>query len=248
MAYSLDGLRFLVGFFLLAYASIRDWRTRRIENSVWWFGGALGLLLLVPDALLTQRVGPADLAIALLVIGTAYVLWYVHLLAGGADAKALMMLAVLLPGPIEWDWGVRVLPLWPSPFPPALVVLTNGVLFLVAAPVAFLLLNAARGDVRFPAMLLGHRMPLSQARKRHVWIVERVGPGGKVEQILWASRLTKKEQAAHAAQLARRGVRRVWTTPKIPFMIPLLAGFVAAFVAGDVLTHFVVEPLVGFFL
>jgi prepilin signal peptidase PulO-like enzyme (type II secretory pathway) len=37
------------------------------------------------------------------------------------------------------------------------------------------------------------------------------------------------------AEFEKLGITEIWVTPKIPFMIPLLAGFLAAFVLGDIL-------------
>ena len=33
----------------------------------------------------------------------------------------------------------------------------------------------------------------------------------------------------------KHGVNEIWVTPKIPFMIPLLLGFIFLFVFGDIL-------------
>ena len=39
------------------------------------------------------------------------------------------------------------------------------------------------------------------------------------------------------AEFEKLGITEIWVTPKIPFMIPLLAGFLATFVLGDILLH-----------
>ena len=36
----------------------------------------------------------------------------------------------------------------------------------------------------------------------------------------------------------KMGIKEIWVTPKIPFMIPLFAGFLVSFVVGDLLTNF----------
>jgi len=33
------------------------------------------------------------------------------------------------------------------------------------------------------------------------------------------------------------GIKEIWVTPKVPFMIPLLAGFLVSFFLGDILSH-----------
>jgi len=45
----LDILRFLIGTAMLSYGSWLDFKTRRVPNSVWIYGGILGSLLLIYD-------------------------------------------------------------------------------------------------------------------------------------------------------------------------------------------------------
>jgi len=45
----LDIIRFLIGVVMLFYASWLDFKTRRVPNSVWIYGGILGSLLLIYD-------------------------------------------------------------------------------------------------------------------------------------------------------------------------------------------------------
>ena len=44
---SIDMLRFLIGFVMLSYGSWSDFKTRRVSNLVWIYGGILGSLLLI---------------------------------------------------------------------------------------------------------------------------------------------------------------------------------------------------------
>ena len=45
----LDILRFLIGVAMLSYASWQDFKTRRVPNMVWIYGGILGSLILIYD-------------------------------------------------------------------------------------------------------------------------------------------------------------------------------------------------------
>ncbi|HYS70937.1 MAG TPA: A24 family peptidase C-terminal domain-containing protein, partial [Thermoplasmata archaeon] len=45
----------------------------------------------------------------------------------------------------------------------------------------------------------------------------------------------RADPAGQVARLRARGIKRVWVTPQIPFMVPLLVGFGLAFVMGNLL-------------
>ena len=38
-------------------------------------------------------------------------------------------------------------------------------------------------------------------------------------------------------EFERQGITKIWITPKVPFMIPLLAGFICTFILGDILNY-----------
>ncbi len=245
MSGTLDLLRLLIGGSFLAYAAILDWRTRRVRNAVWLALAAVGLILWPVDAFLLGTLGWLHVAVAALVVAAAYLLWYVHLLAGGADAKAIMALAVLAPVPAAWSALGTDLPLLASPLPPAVVALANAVLFFVAVPFVFLAWNLVRGDVHLPTMLLGYKMPLSEAGRRFVWVVDTLDEDGRLRRAVLPSKRTVEQHEANLARLRAAGHDRVWVTPKVPFMIPLWAGFVAAYTVGDLVFGMVSRALVG---
>ena len=57
--------------------------------------------------------------------------------------------------------------------------------------------------------------------------------GAKVRLVYMPTRAG--DYALNLARLKAMGTDKVWATPKIPFMIPLFLGFVAAFLIGDVI-------------
>ncbi len=232
-------LRLLIGAGFLTYASLLDLRTRRVPNNVWLALGFLSVLLFVYDWAAEGRFNWATALVAIGGMLLMYVLWYVHILAGGADAKALMAISILLPQPIVWTLLGATFPLWPSPMPGVIVVLANSVLAFALAPLLLFLFNLARGDVRFPAMLLGYRMPLAKTRDAFVWVVDHVDTEGKRRQLLFPSAMGDEDYDANLDRLEQAGEKRVWVTPKIPFMVPLLFGFVATFFVGDILFRLV---------
>ena len=166
----------LVAVPVFAWAAWRDIRTRRVPNVTWLPLAVLGLLLLVWDGWHAVGIGGYDwqlflvtTAISLgIVVPLSYAFWWMGGF-GGADAKALMTIAILFPAfptyyvetsvypAVQTDVGVF-----------SFTILTNAVLVAVAFPVALAAYNAVRG--RFaPAMPVGrvrHWSDLSTAHGR----------------------------------------------------------------------------------
>jgi len=222
-----------VGTSLLAFAAYTDWRWRRAPNVLWLVMAAAGLVLLVADAfpLSTLRDRWPYLVAMPVFVVAVYAAWWFGLIAGGADAKALMAIAILAPFPV----ALPGLPLLAGPLPASFVVLVDSLVAFLVIPVALLVGNALRGDFGFPVMLLGYRKPVAALGVGHDWPMERVDEEGRVRRVLFASR-SGLELSEVQESLAKAGVQRAWVTPKIPFMLPMLVGFVLAFTVGDVLT------------
>ena len=179
---SLGDLARLLAVPLLGWAALRDIRTRRVPNWVWYVLGGLGAVLLAVDlaGLLPVESAVARLellriALSLgLVVPLAYGFWRLGGF-GGADAKALMALAVLFPTypsyyPPTTLFGVDIPPV--LPVEPTLVgvfsltVLTNTVLVGALFPVALTVRNALVGEFS-PVMFLARVVPVGQLPDRH---------------------------------------------------------------------------------
>jgi len=94
---SLEGIRVLVSLIFLCYSSWSDYKTREVNNKVWVLFAPLALALTLSELLL-YRV--SDLPLYAICFGLtaafAIVLFYAGGF-GGADAKALMCLALAMP-------------------------------------------------------------------------------------------------------------------------------------------------------
>lgn len=226
----LDVARLFVGVSLLAFASYTDWRWRRAPNLLWLFVGLAGGVLLALDVVLEPALLQKAFYFAFIPVfaGLVFGMYYLHLIAGGADAKALVAIAILLPFPLQLGAGF---PLATSPLPASFATLGNSLIAFLFLPAVFLVFNAARRDLRLPHALLGYRVPIDRVPAT-VWPME-MAEKGVVRRVMLPSRFLWTEEDFAALRAA--GVTRLWVTPKVPFMIPLLAGFVAAFFAGDVL-------------
>lgn len=179
---SLGDLARLLAVPLLGWAALRDIRTRRVPNWVWYVLGGLGVVLLAADLV---RLAPFDDSFARLeliriilslglVVPLAYGFWRLGGF-GGADAKALMALAVLFPTypayyPPTTPFGVDLPPVLPAE--PTLVgvfsltVLTNTVLVGALFPVALTVRNALAGQFA-PVMFLARVVPVERLPVHH---------------------------------------------------------------------------------
>ena len=167
------------------------------------------------------------------------VFYYLGIVRGGADAKALMALALVFP----FYTTIAGLPLIPYPehvidtiqvtFPFSFLILMYAAIFHVAAgPIIRFARNLARKDYGFPEMFLGYRMDIDQVPKKFVWPMEAVRDD-EIVLILFPSR--NADQKEELAKLKAKGLARIWVTPKDPFIIPMTAGIAAAAVIGNII-------------
>jgi preflagellin peptidase FlaK len=169
------------------------------------------------------------------------VFYRVRILHGGADAKALIALGLLIPtypnmSPLPLIApDPRVETFWRVAFPFSLVVWVDAAVLFLAIPVSLLVFNAIRGDFGFPQALLGYRARLDSF-PAHAWLMEKIDARGQHVLVLFPKR--GGDPAQDLARLRDAGIKRAWVTPQVPFMVPLLGGLFLAFVVGNVLLGF----------
>jgi len=205
-----------------------------IAAAVAVFVGAGGLDLGLRTSLLE---GPQAQAYSVsLMFGLALLMFFTSLIAGGADAKGLMALALLfpvapaLPGlPLVHASALSVVLV---PF--SLAAFFNGAIILVAArlPVSPVV-SWRRGELRFPDALFGVPKPVAMVNLEREWVL------GVVEGGQWRPKRmpthgshSDEKQKEALDFLKARGDRTVFVSPKLPFMVYLLAGFVAVLVVS----------------
>jgi preflagellin peptidase FlaK len=156
------------------YAAWTDLRRRRVTNRLWPPLVALGLLLLAVEG--WGRVPPATVGDRLFLIRVAasvgilvplsYAFWRLGGF-GGADAKAFMTVAVLLPTyPAYFLPGVALPVVRTQVGVFSLTVVTNAVLVGAAYPLAVAARNAVDGAVG-PAMFLARRVKVAALGDHH---------------------------------------------------------------------------------
>jgi len=151
----------LVVVLVFGWAALRDVRTRRLPNRIWPPLYALGFFLLafeaaqhLPFATFEGRLFLIQAAISLLFVAPlGYAFWYLGAF-GGADAKALIALAIVFPTFPTYLLGTTVLPLVATDLGVfSLTILTNTVLFGLVYPVGLGAYNLAAGRLRLAAFL-----------------------------------------------------------------------------------------------
>lgn len=176
--------------------------------------------------------------VMMLVIVVFYML---DIVRGGADAKALLSLTVLFP----FHPTLGNLPIIQNStvtgdifFPFSFVVLINAAIIVAVLPIGFVLLNLVRRELKFPSALLGYKIDVKDLIGKHVWLMERVEDG--VHRSYVTPRREEDLQKEIAA-LLEAGIRRVWVTPKIPFIIPITLSLILSTLIGNIL--FLVIPV-----
>lgn len=176
---SIPDLLRLVVVPVLAWASIQDLRTRRVPNAIWPPLAVLGLLLLAIDTYGYAMAGGiiwnrflVGAGISLfLVIPLAYGFWLLRGF-GGADAKALIVLAVLFPVYPTYEIGALAFPLYEAAAGSfALTILTNAVVVGILYPVGLAGYNLLSGN-RARVMVLGRPRSWRDLGRAHGRLLE----------------------------------------------------------------------------
>ncbi|MGC2289697.1 MAG: A24 family peptidase C-terminal domain-containing protein [Thermoplasmata archaeon] len=200
-----------------------------------------GVLLTLVVCALDFGVGGSGVPLAIIAVAGAILLarglFEVGVLYGGADAKALIIAGLLLP--------LDPTPLWSPPvaaallgyYPFALTVLIDAALFAVVVPIAIAIRNVSKHEFAFPRGFTGYTIPVAELPERYVWIKDPTFGGAESDdepepQTTEEDRALRQRQAD---ELEKQGVRRVWVTPQLPFILWILAGTVAALVAGNLI-------------
>jgi preflagellin peptidase FlaK len=164
---------------VLAWAAWRDVETRRVPGRTWLPLAVLALVLLFWDGAHAFAVGGFEWTLfavgagisLLVVVPAAYLFWRFGAF-GGADAKALIVLALLFPTVPAYHVAGAVLPLQTTPTGAfALTILTNTVLIGVVYPLWLAARNALAGRLT-PAMVVARPVRWEDVPTTHGRLLE----------------------------------------------------------------------------
>jgi preflagellin peptidase FlaK len=164
---------------------------------------------------------------------------------GGADAKILMVISLIIPTYPTIELGSTSLPV--SGVPPidlfAFSVFGNSVILTVIVPLGLFLYNLIKNpseSLKRPFyMFIGYIIPITKLEKGHFRMIdsyEETKDGIKFNFSRSGTELSSdviKELKAY--QKEGKVKDGVWITPGLPFMIPITAGFITAVVYGDLI-------------
>ena len=179
-----------------------------------------------------------------LVIFVIDVVWRLRLLHGGADAKALMWVALVFPSwatvptPLSSVMGDTLVAL-----PVAVALLMWGGLAFLLIPFIMLILNIKKGSLRSfgDLRLAWHatKIPIDEVLQRHVWMLTTtmVRPDGEGEVIhrSRAPRRTPNEEELQQQIMTLKalGVEDVWVSFKMPLLVFLFPAVLPLVLLGE---------------
>jgi len=168
---------------VFAWAAYRDLETRRVPNRAWLPLVAVGVIALVWDTVtildvsaFRRRLFVVQTVLSLgFVAPLGYVFWRIGGF-GGADAKAIITLAVLFPVyPVYYAFG-GAYPIHSAPLGVfSFTILSNTVVIGLLYPLALAVRNLPRGEIT-PAMFIGRRVAVDSLPTEYGRLLET--PGG----------------------------------------------------------------------
>ena len=226
----LDTIRLITGIVILFYASYTDIKTRRASNILWIIMGVIGAILIIIQYFTTGFENMYYLLFIPIMIGLVYVLFQLRLIFGGADAKALMAIAILVP----IEPAIGQIPIWRGGIMPfSWSIFANSLIVFILIPISLLIYNISKKNIQFPYSFIGYKMSVQKAKEKFVWPLEKL-VNGKRKFIFMPKDFDAEEELA---EFEKNKITEIWVTPKIPFMIPLTVGFILAFIFGDILFY-----------
>ncbi len=229
----LDLLKFLIVLGFLLYACKLDLESRIVPNRVWKYMMLASLPITVYQIAtgnyLTIQYLVAGFFV-LIVIALSYALYLIGAY-GGADAKAIMCLAVIFPFYPTFNG----FPLLNKGFSFAFSTLANSV---IAAPLLLLfmfvrnLMREGLRELRGNALyyFTGYKAEVKNLPKFHN-LLEFVDENGEFRRV----RRAVEPDEEVIERLRNSGVEKVWVTPALPFLMFITTGYVVAFIFGDLL-------------
>lgn len=251
MSVMFEAARVILSLAFLLYASWSDWKQREVSNKVWIAFAPLAFSLTMAQFIILAEGSLFNYLLSFAITSVMSIALFYAGAFGGADAKALMCIALALPSPIYLVPSVRLfLPIFPF------TVFSNAVLLAALTAIYALLRNFAwrlrvgtglfagleKESIwkKITALITGYKVePASLEKSPHSYPLEDVivKENGETERKLLAfpKDETREEIVARLLLAGREGriQKGVWVTPGLPLLIFVTAGMIIALLAGD---------------
>ncbi len=167
-------------------------------------------------------------------IAFIFLLYRIDVIKGGADAKALVTLAIIFPFYPQTLSGAKMPVYSDLTFPFFLSVLMMGAIFSSVVPLILAGRNAAKGNLRLPHMFLGLVRNVEAVDLSKEWLLEVSDENGQPKRV---RKLGTVDENVALAEIRRAGWKSVWISPKLPFIVPLAAGLIFVLAVGNPLFY-----------
>ncbi len=241
----LDILKILFCIPFLLYSCYSDIKTRRVTNKL-WLAMLAGSVFFVLYEFLT--IGVNYLMQLFFSAGLIFVLVYIlfHLgTFGGADAKSLIVISIILPSypafsgfGFDFPLNKPLLDLF------SFGILGNAVLLTVVVPLGLAVYNISRMGLHIDNPLyifIGYKSSIPDLANKHIKLIQSIKEeNGHVKfQFRRGGIGINEEVISDLKALLKKGLIKdeVWVTPGLPFMIPITLGFFVAVFYGDIMTE-----------
>lgn len=243
----LDILKVLFIIPFLIYSCYSDIKTRRVSNNVWLVMLA-GIIFFVMIDFLSGGLN----YLKILLFSVIFIFIFVYILFqigtfGGADAKSLIMMSIILPVYPE----IQVLTFNFPVNPPlinifALGIFGNAVLLTIVVPLGLAIYNIIKLGVKIDKPLyifIGYKSKISDLANKHIKLIQdHEESNGTIKTRFKRGGVEVNEKTINDLNnLYKKGLieEYVWVTPSLPFMIPITVGFFVAILYGDLIFELV---------
>ena len=248
-------MRILACIPFLLYACHSDLKNRRVSNQVWLPMIGIGVVLALLDFIDRGFISFLNLGLSVMLISAfVYVLFKMGAF-GGADAKAIISLSIVVPTFHSIRLFEHSIPL--AGIPPlnlfAFSTFGNALILTSVIPFSIFIYNLVHLNrdelLEKPAYLfLGYKSKISELKNRqHIRLMENyVEQGDRVIRKFSRRGIAIDEEVVETLQrLVKKGKmpEKIWITPSLPFMVPLTLGFITAAVYGDLIYLIIIRIL-----
>jgi preflagellin peptidase FlaK len=254
-----DLARVITSLLFLLYASWSDYKTREVSNSVWILYAPLAFALTFSELLLYENAAiMLFYGISFSLTATFSIILFYSGGFGGADAKALMCLALALPfypESLPKPLSGEISPISKTFFP--ISVFSNSVLLAATSAVYMFLRNIVwhkrTGRRIFEeghkkeslgkktvTLITGYKVSVDKLKKKwHLYPMEDVEENAEVKRKLVI--IPRDEDRNAIVERLGKAVEdgkienMVWATPGLPMLIFITAGLIIALFFGDII-------------